>query len=335
METIVYSQEFLGGSVDLSSYGTLQRNRTDTVKSLERINANLNNKDGAYEGFCIPVAGSYGRLEASKSSDIDLFIIHDDSIDKRKADGLREVALSETRNLGINTPNPRGIFVEPSHLGTLVEDIGAMHDSTSQLSQRMLLLMESQPLYNENFFRTAVKKLLNRYCEHVTYDPAKEFVLLLNEVIKYFRTICVNYQFSFWRDNEQWPVRNIKLRHSRLVMYGGLLMLILNSSKYGSAKNDYLEENIFLTPLEKICHVYLDNNEDPATFLLLYEKFLSMMSNEKVRKSLVGLGYLERYTSSPYKELKDNSDKLCSELTRFVLSRRNEWTNAIFEYLIF
>ncbi|MCJ7655105.1 MAG: hypothetical protein MUO97_07395 [Dehalococcoidia bacterium] len=335
MESISYPQDFLGGSFDLSPYETLKRNRNYAITLLTQINASLNKKYGDGDGFCIAVAGSYGRLEASELSDIDLFIVHDDIIDKRKADILRERALLEIRSLCISVPNPRGVFVEPSHLGTLIENIGSFDDPVRQLSQRMLLLMESRPLYNGNFFRNAIKKLINRYCEYVVYNPEKEFVVLLNEVIKYFRTICLNYQFTFWRENEQWPIRNLKLRHSRIVMYGGLLLLVLNASKYGRAKCNYLEEHISFTPLENICHVYLDNDEDPAQFLPFYEKFLSMMSDKKVRENLIGLGYLERYKSDYYKELKDNSDKLCSELTRFVLSRRGVWTDSAFEYLLF
>ncbi len=112
-------------------------------------------------------------------------------------------------------------------------------------------------------------------------------------------------------------------------------MLLLNASKYGREKCDYLSGKISLTPLEKMCHVYLDNDEDPAQFVSLYEAFLLAMSDVSVRKSLVGLEYDHRYSSQDYKRLKDNSDRLSSELTRFILETRENWTNAAFEYLIF
>ncbi len=335
MESVSYPEGFLGGSFDLSPYETLRRNREYAISLLRQINVSLSQRYDGQDGFCIAVAGSYGRLEASELSDMDLFIVYDDRVSKLEANVLREAAILEIRNLDIRVPNPRGVFVEPSHLGQLIESIGSMDDQVRQLSQRMLLLMESQALYNEKFFRNAVKKLIDRYCEYVVYNPEKEFVVLLNEVIKYFRTICVNYQFSFWRDNETWPIGNLKLRHSRVIMYGGLLLLVLNASKYGRDKCDYLERNILFTPLEKACHVYMDNNENPAQFLPFYERFLYMMSDRKVRESLIGLGYSQRYESGYYTELKDNSDKLISELTRFVLSRRSAWTDSAFEYLIF
>lgn len=335
MKSIDYPKDFLDDSLNFNPYPTLQRNRNYTADLLRRINTNLDIKYQDDDRFCVAIAGSFGRLEASELSDADLFIVYDDRIGKREAEIIRETAFVEARNLNINAPNPRGVFEEPSHLGTLVSNIGDRYDPIAHLSQRMLLLMESKPLYNANFFNSTVKKLLTMYCEYVIYDPKKEFVLLLNEVIKYFRTICVNYQFTFWRENEKWSIRNIKLRHSRIVMYGGLLMLILNASKYGEEKCDYLAGNITLTPLERICHVYLDNEEDPSRFLPFYEKFLSMMSNVDIRQDLVGLGYTQRYTSRYYKELKENSDELCTELARFVLSKQNVWTDAIFEYLLF
>ena len=335
METIVYSENLLDGSVDLSPYPTIQSNRKYTVSMLKSLNNGLNAKYNNNDKFCIAIAGSFGRLEASKLSDADIFIVYDERMEKYELERTRLDMLEQVRNLGINASNPRGVFTEPSFLGQLIANIGALYDPVPHLSQRMLLLMESKALYNYEFFRSAIKKLINKYCEHVINDPKKEFVFLLNEVIKYFRTICVNYQFTFWRANENWPIRNIKLKNSRILMYGGLLMLILNASKYAKDKFDYLTAHIELTPIEKISHVYIDNKEDPSQFLQLYEAFLSNMSKKEVRDNLLGLGYEERYKSPYYKELKSDSDKLCTELSRFVLSKQGVWTDAVFEYLLF
>ena len=42
-----------------------------------------------------------------------------------------------------------------------------------------------------------------------------------------------------------------------------------------------------------------------------------------------------RYLKRSYADLKANSDGVIAELLRFVLARRNEWTERFFEYLIF
>ena len=64
------------------------------------------------------------------------------------------------------------------------------------------------------------------------FDPRKNYVFLLNDLIRYFRTICVNYPYTKEPEEEQWPIRNIKLRHSRLMMYASLVAMLGVLSTY-------------------------------------------------------------------------------------------------------
>lgn len=45
--------------------------------------------------------------------------------------------------------------------------------------------------------------------------------------------------------------------------------------------------------------------------------------------------YENRYSKPEFASLKANSDGLIAELLRFVLSRRGNWSERFFEYLIF
>ena len=161
--------------------------------------------------------------------------------------------------------------------------------------------------------------------------------MLLNDLIHYFRFICINYQSSFDRENEKWPLRNVKLRHSRIVMYMGLLALLGEASKFwDERKASWVRERLALTPLERIAAVYEANAE--ATFFRVagaYETFLARISDPHLRADLNNLDYDRRYENITFAALKANSDALQSELTRFIFARRGQWSERFFEYLIF
>jgi hypothetical protein len=205
--------------------------------------------------------------------------------------------------------------------------------------------MESRPIYNSGFFNNVIiNKLLDHYMLRPSRDPDKDPVLLLNDLIHYFRAICVNVEFSFWNANEseKQGLRNIKLRHSRVLIYAGLLFLILNSSKQKNEKENYLRKYIQSTqrsacsPLERIYHVYKDNSDyNFSKIAESYDLFLAKLHDDCVRKELKNLDYSDRYKSQYYIELRLNSQLLISELTRFVFENKSKWNPQIIEYLIF
>ena len=162
---------------------------------------------------------------------------------------------------------------------------------------------------------------------------------MMNDLMRYFRALCVNYQWDFENDPIKWPIRNVKLRHSRLIMYSGLLFLLGEASKERVDKVTWLRERLRLTPLERLGWVYGENHDwNFHRIVGLYNVFLSRINNPDVRKSLrpeVNDTYIERFRNELYAELKANSDGLIAELLRFVFARRGAWSERFYEYLIF
>jgi hypothetical protein len=193
-------------------------------------------------------------------------------------------------------------------------------------------------VYNQPLFDDIIGNLLSQYLEYVKNDPYKEAIVLLNDTIRYFRSICVNYQHSFWNDNSKWVLRNVKLRNSRIIMYAGLLFLILNASKHQTtqdSKIEYIKANISLTPLERIVSVYKDNNSLGFKKILgLYDFFLRKINDPEIREALQA-DYNDRHRNPYYLELKVTSENLQTELTRFIFAQKNNWTDLIYEYIIF
>lgn len=318
------------GILTLANYKHYNANWNYTHTKLTNINKALDERFSD-ENFSVIVAGSYGRMEASSASDFDFFILSYEDVKKEIKEVIKEILVSES----IPTPNPDGVFSETLSINDLIENIGHRDDDLPKLAQRMLLLMESRPIYNEVFFKETVEKILNKYLELVHIYPTKEARFLMNDLIRYFRSIAVNYQYTFWKDTQKWVLRNVKLRHSRILIYAGLLFLILNSSKKREKKCEYIKENIYLTPMEKIISVYIDNEDYGYDRILsAYDMFLGKLNSPDIRQQLQ-VDYGERYENPYYAELKVSSEAFGAELIRFVFQQQNKWSTKIFENLIF
>ena len=302
--------------------------------TLVRLNGLLNETFRGKKNFTILVAGSYGRLDASDKSDLDFLIVHDGEL----KDGHEEVQMVRkiASDINVSMPNPEGAFALPIMVSDLINTIGSKDDTLHSTAQRLLILMECRALFNNAYFKTVINQILDHYLVLLEDDPSKEAVVLLNDLIRYFRGICLNVEFSFWQEESKWGLRNIKLRHSRILIYAALLFLILNSSNKRSKKHDYLRDHMFLTPMERIHSVYEDNNDFNFDRIVeAYDVFLSKLYDDKVREELRDLDYGDRYKSRAFAELKINSQFLQSELTRFITDNRRNWSPQIFEYLIF
>lgn len=283
----------------------------------------------------VMVAGSYGRMDAGGESDADFLVLLDGARDESRASQAIAHVGTVLGSLGFPMPNPQGLFAKPVWVDDLPIAIGDRKDDLFELARRMVLLLEVKCVFNEPLARKAIESVLSKYLHYQFNEPHKYPLFLLNDVIRYFRSICVNYETKFWDEHDKWAIRNAKLRHSRIWMYFGLLTLILNSS----VKEDrllYLLAHIRETPLERIAHVYSDVRErDMGNILGPYSTFIAHINDKGFRQRLSKANYEDRYDVPEYALMKTTSDAISAEMTRFVLDRRGYWPHKVMSYLMF
>jgi hypothetical protein len=80
----------------------------------------------------------------------------------------------------------------------------------------MLLLLEGEWLVNEAGFHSLRREILQRYIGDKMTDHQLS-LFLLNDVIRYYRTMAVDYEFKTNEGDKPkpWGIRNIKLVFSR------------------------------------------------------------------------------------------------------------------------
>lgn len=293
----------------------------------------------------VAVSGSLGRLEGLPHSDCDLLVLLHDDVSDGECQQAMQVVWNLLQPLDLRLPKDGGIYVSPTKRGAICDDksLGRIADDTAVFGKRMQLLLDSQAVYAEDCFQTLLEDLLQRYATgFLEYDAKKEWLYLLNDVLRYFRAYCAWRQFDLMHDaNNNWFVRNIKLRNSRLLMFAGLVLLLGECSKEQVDKVAWLQRYVTLTPLQRIEYVYTANaDENFGVLLEAYEFFMASMHEPTVREALLqprvsSLTELEGKQPPVYRLLHDRSKVIRQELTRFVLGRRNDWSGAFFEFLLF
>lgn len=347
-----YERDWSINSINIDQYESLEENWKNSQELVQTIRKKLKQLSKNPDIKTVAAAGSLGRMEVcSDTSDADLIIVLSDDIDLNTeiAQKAYEQVWECLKDINLEKPKTDGVFSNVTNKKQLLSFIGdAKEEKYTIFAKRLLLLLETQPVYNNEEYDNLLNSIVDQYAEgYVSEDSKKEWTFLLNDLIRYFRSIAVNYQWDFVNDPDKWRIRNIKLRHSRLVMYSGLLMLLGEASKERQDKVNWLKKHLTKTPLERVAWVYEENQDYNFKRIAgFYNVFLSYLNQPEVRKklkdnkeknikNLQNSSYQERNKNSDFSHLKANSDGLITELLRFTFERRNSWSQGFFEYLIF
>jgi hypothetical protein len=183
------------------------------------------------------------------------------------------------------------MFGEPVHSRLLIEKIGLEEDSNSNLSRRMLFLLESADASNPHVADAARDELLARYLDQSVKDfrPPR---FLLNDVIRYWRTMCVDFAGKEHEGPEKWGLRNVKLRTARKVLFAGGLLPVFECARLSAEQMPgYLREQLRMPPVDRIAEAFLRNGAaDPGGRALgAYDDFLALLDDEASRAELEAL----------------------------------------------
>jgi predicted nucleotidyltransferase len=208
--------------------------------------------------------GSLARREMLPASDLDYLVvatgIPDDLEDVqqllRAADKLR-FALPKVDGLDreLREPGATGMFGKAIGSFDVLNTIGLQSDTNHSLTRRMLIIEESVSLWNE----AALQRLLNAALGKYLAIPSKgeDFVprYLLNDVVRYWRTVAVDYQAKASElSGANSGLRLLKLRIPRKIAYAGTLVSLLGCELPDAhkARVEDLNEQFTAPPLARL-----------------------------------------------------------------------------------
>jgi len=254
---------------------------------------------GGDTDYIIGVNGSVARREATSGSDVDLFVL------TLSGDlGAAEAAQSEFRERliarDIKMPAHGGVFESPLPTTQLTATIGGEDDTNTFITRRMLYLLEGEWVANEVGFNRLRSELVARYVSE-DLDDQKIVRFFLNDVIRYWRTICVDFENKTADSTKPRAIRLVKLRLSRMLLYvAGIAAARQTVDCDAAAKRERLAKLLGLPPLERLRQIHGPDKMMPVQ--ALYATFLSALDREEIRSQLELPG-AEGLSTREFKEL--------------------------------
>jgi len=256
----------------------------------------------------IVTTGSFGRREASTESDLDLFMFFDsdkseDSLQQEK-ELIRSIVAKHIQKATGDT-GTFGSDVVVS-FAEMLQNLGGDKDFNSLLTRRMLFLLEGTWLYGEGRFKSYRTDLLNKYIK--AGDPERQISrFLLNDIIRYYRTITTDFEFKVSENNKAWGLRNVKLRFSRKLLYfGGVIAVAETAFDAQTEKNELIARILDKTVLERVQDIGC-KNPHTSEILGIYQHFLQTIECPKNRDVLESVTKENRADCSLFLEMREKS----------------------------
>lgn len=249
-----------------------EQSRDYSLRRLDELTSKLD-VEPLLEGhpLCVYVTGSYGRLEAWSGSDIDLFFLYDSADESQRFPWTRFVRLSArlieaTEEMGFPSFSGDGRYLELQYVSDMENVLGSPRDdSLNAFTARMLLLLESQPLHDEDVYDGLLKRIIGFYYRDFE-DHGTDFVptFLLNDILRFWRTLTLNYEHhrlklrcltgeELEHKKADSALKNYKLKVSRLATCFSMVTRL--SSMESPVTNEQVLELCRITPSERFDRV--------------------------------------------------------------------------------
>jgi hypothetical protein len=335
----------------------IARADAEARRQLDRLRELLRH-DGAARGridsedISVVVFGSLARGEWTSGSDLDWTLLVDGGADPDHAHTAQR--MKELLEEGhFVPPGPTGVFGNLSFSHPLIHQIGGQDDTNRNTTQRMLLLLEAQPVDRADAYDRVIRGILRRYLQ----NDFRAFRLkvprfLLNDLHRFWRTVCVDYASKFReRAGRSSALRNIKLRMSRkLIFAAGLVTCYACDPRLLAQRDpavaqsptvegmvDYLRRLVARRPLDVIAEALQrwGRPETAEALLGAYDTFLSRLDDPAVRAHLSDLDPAQAEADGRFQELVEVSRSFDSALQRLFFDDSADLAALNREYGVF
>ena len=222
------------------------------------------------DDLCVYVTGSYARMEAAPSSDLDLFFVCSGSEDGEKLSVVESSLLNSSvinvcRQLDFPEFSKGGEYLSVHYLKDILKRLGSPRDDyLNHFTARMLLLLESKCLFNDILYAETIDNIINAYWADY-HEHEKDFrpIFLVNDILRFWRTLCLNYEHNRDRLNNsdekkrKAHLKNLKLKFSRMLTCYWSIMEILSVD--GAVGPGAMTEIVQRTPMQRIMNLAKKN----------------------------------------------------------------------------
>lgn len=338
-------------------WGNLAASRKRAAEELAGLAALLDEEAPA--DTSIIVFGSVARGELTAGSDLDWTLLVDGQADHQHAEIIARIRKKlETREY--KGPGATALFGGLAFSHELVHRIGGETDTNRNITQRILLLIESRSLgVGEAVRERVLRAILERYlADDIRYHEGRKVRVprfLLNDVVRYWRTLAVDYATKRRdRAGAGWALRNVKLRLSRKLIFAAALYTCLScelaptegiksSVTHESAEDlcdamvEHLIEFTGRSPLETLAQALTEFATPTLAKNILdnYDAFLGILNDTETRLALDKLSIEDAFTHEAFLRAKRLGAEFHAGLVQLFFNSNEHLTRAAQTYGVF
>lgn len=254
----------------------LQTVKTESSQKYETLRERLQTVCSGhqeYNNICIFACGSMGRFDMTTNSDLDLFFIDSSDSKSEISRLITYVFFAElykiNHELGYEDPSKGGFFWRFTKKDDLL-DIGSQsEDYNNSFTARMLLLLESKPLFNEDLYHNLISETVSKYfC-----DYRKNFypLFLMNDILRYWYTLTLNYEFrrDINDDEHKKNWRRLKLKYARLITCFSLYWCLFDPDINEKKVIEYVN----MSPIDRLEHLSVSIPESKDIIQEIFKEY--------------------------------------------------------------
>lgn len=311
----------------LTSLENIQRSKAYSEEMICALRIETSKIASEFPASTMVAVGSLARKEASAQSDLDYFVVFEGKNPGKKI--LTKIN-DVIRKIGLRPPSLDGAFAVTIEREKLLATIGGADESNGDLTKRMLLLLESEWIFGESIYSRTFDGVIQRYIrDGITQHQLARF--FLNDLIRYYRTICVDFEYKTGNSGKSWGDRNIKIMFSRKLLYfSGVIAAAETAQSAGEFKRTELTRLLKLTPIDRLVDVC---GIDSFRAMKRYDEFLGWMSEIAVRELLRKTTSDRNEHCDIFRGMKNSGHHFSWELES-LLHRRYAPTHPIFQALL-
>ncbi|AHD03117.1 nucleotidyltransferase domain-containing protein [Leisingera methylohalidivorans] len=255
----------------------LEERRSSTLEKFKELQINVADLNKILgDKACIYATGSFGRLEAGSKSDLDLFIVSKVAKDGEKTVNLLsnlDVILAKAeliravRNMNLPDFDGDGKYLTCHAVSDFLIHLGSPEDDyRNTLTGRLLMFLEGRAVVGEDVFNEVIEEVIAEYFrDYADHSDAFIPAFLCNDILRLWRTFCVNYEFARRKNisaQEKARIKNLKLKHSRmLTCYSAICFLLYCYKKNRTVTPQDAKEMVSLTPTDRLTHIAREAND--------------------------------------------------------------------------
>lgn len=288
--------------------------------------------------------GSLARDEASKlESDFDYAVVAYHTVETPEhIQQYQRAADLVCKKTGLKPPGASRVFGGLISGTELINKIGLDDDTNRSHTQRMLFLEESTPIVGIEQHRNTLRAILRRYLVDYREEGLQKAGVprfLVNDVVRYWRTIAVDYQAKRWDEPNafalddgdngripKWGMRYIKLRSSRkLAFCGTLVAMLIPHLKNRFVDDELLVDQFSMPSLARIAQLvdYIEHPEDKealCSVLQSAEWFARKFDDGDFRREVDGVKHPRKSENLAFREAFHKTEELQRALEALFLS---------------